>query len=392
MKTERFSIHGIAFNASPYGERWRLRWTYPVGKRNQRYFPTLAACRKFAKALAGQVRDGLLLLDGPDAHTWKQVTKELEGIDVPLVQIVREWKQRKASFAIAGVSLADAYARFIDDKTSGIGKVSVYRLRDYKKASKFAELAPDVLVDAIDEGQVIGFLQHWGKDKAPRTVFNMRNNLATFFEWCVGEGIASRNVITASKKLNRKRMKPDRGPLVMWTAEELRQIFATVEPRMVPVIALAAFGCCRTYEISRLDWSNVRFETGFLEVPLSSNRKTRKRRLYPMPENLIRWLGACRGDGAISPTSNGDYLADLIKTQSRRAGLDHKRNAHRHTCIAALVSLGKSKPEVAMWSGNSVDEIEASYEEQLYPQEAQDWFSIFPGSGLKPCNFAEKSA
>ena len=56
-----------------------------------------------------------------------------------------------------------------------------------------------------------------------------------------------------------------------------------------PFLAIGGFAGLRSAEIERLDWKNVNFERGFIEVR-ADTCKTRARRLVPISENLRAWL------------------------------------------------------------------------------------------------------
>src|SRR4030095_16233873 len=58
--------------------------------------------------------------------------------------------------------------------------------------------------------------------------------------------------------------------------------------------ALAAFTGIRSAELLRLEWSEINFEKGHIEVK-AQKAKTATRRLVPIQPNLAKWLAPYRG-------------------------------------------------------------------------------------------------
>jgi hypothetical protein len=58
-----------------------------------------------------------------------------------------------------------------------------------------------------------------------------------------------------------------------------------------------------------------------------------------------------------------------------------KRNALRHSFISYKLALMPDTARVAMECGNSPDVIFAHYRELVAPQQASEWFNVFPPQG-----------
>jgi len=144
---------------------------------------------------------------------------------------------------------------------------------------------------------------------------------------------------------------------------------------LLPYLAIGAFAGLRNAEIRRLDWSNVRFDRGFIECEASMT-KTRRRRLVPMQDNLRAWLEPLRVPSG--PVILRRSVPGTLGALGRQAGLRWKRNALRHSYISNRLALMPDTARVALECGNSSDMIFQHYRELVTPDEAKAWFNILP--------------
>lgn len=78
--------------------------------------------------------------------------------------------------------------------------------------------------------------------------------------------------------------------VVIFSPEEASKILNAAGRHLAtPFIAIGCFEGLRSEEIKRLDWKNVNFERGFIEVR-ADICKTKARRLVPISDNLRAWL------------------------------------------------------------------------------------------------------
>lgn len=71
--------------------------------------------------------------------------------------------------------------------------------------------------------------------------------------------------------------------------EELARLLEASSERTLPYWAIGAFAGLRSAELARLDWSDVHFESGLIEVKASKS-KTASRRFVRIRPNLAAWL------------------------------------------------------------------------------------------------------
>ena len=243
------------------------------------------------------------------------------------------------------------------------------------------------------------------------------------------------------------------GKIEIFTPAELRELLGAASKEMVPFLAIGAFAGVRHAEIQRLDWKDVRFDAGIIEIH-AGNAKTATRRTVPILPNLRAWLLAHRHNedgteksGPVCPFSNvTDQIVSLLtkinkvrraeasgqksedggqgekqKAESRKrkgkketTGLrDHgttekdgaeaaefkwKHNGLRHSFISYRVAAIKNVAQVALEAGNSPAMIFSNYRELVTPKDAETWFGMVPpgtkakGKGKKIVDMPRQAA
>ena len=142
----------------------------------------------------------------------------------------------------------------------------------------------------------------------------------------------------------------------------------------------------RSAEILRLDWRNVNLKRRFVEVD-AGDAKTARRRLVPLCDAAFAWLEPrAKSEGQVVPRS-GDHgvYYDLAAAANRArvaAGLKTKfkwkKNGLRHSYCSYRVAATQDVAKTALESGNSPQMIFRHYLELTTPDEAKEWFGIFP--------------
>lgn len=164
---------------------------------------------------------------------------------------------------------------------------------------------------------------------------------------------------------------------------------------MIPFLAIGAFAGLRSAEIERLDWHDVRFDSGFIVVE-KGKAKTAARRVVPVTENLKAWLkpyaksrGEVWGHGQTylyhvlrATTAATGIEADLEKRIEALEPVQWKQNALRHSYISYRVADIQDVNKVALEAGNSSAMIFSNYRELVAPQDAKKWFAVKPGPEL----------
>ena len=126
-----------------------------------------------------------------------------------------------------------------------------------------------------------------------RTRNNYRGALCTIFSYARKQRYLTRNVETEAECITEAGEKAQRkdGDLRkrIYTAEEMQTILDNLPTKWIPLVVLGAFAGIRTAEIRRLEWQDVDWAAGHIEL---EKRKTKvgRRRLLMMSEQLQAWL------------------------------------------------------------------------------------------------------
>lgn len=147
--------------------------------------------------------------------------------------------------------------------------------------------------------------------------------------------------------------------------------------KTLPYWAIGAFAGLRSAELERLDWSEVDFEAGLIEVK-ASKAKTASCRLVTMQPNLKAWLAPyCnRRSGSVCPIG----LRKKLEADREKAGLleNWPNNALRHSFGSYHLAQFKDAAALALQMGNSPTMIFKHYRELVKPKDAERYWSIKP--------------
>jgi integrase len=262
---------------------------------------------------------------------------------------------------------------------------------------------------------------------SPRTRNNIRNSVQTLF----GFAKAKRYLPKDHDEIESVAVVKDRdGEIEVFTPAELAEILKSANERMIPFLVLGAFAGIRHSEIQRLDWNNIHFDDGIIEIG-AAKAKTASRRIVPIVPNLREWLVKFRQDsGRVVAFNNVAFELHIItkrvnevrraawaaakgiklkpvepkhKKPAKRARAggkqkgdvppgaetakeEHwnpfawKHNALRHSFISYRVANTQDVAKVSLEAGNSPQMIFRHYRELVRPADAEKWFAIGPKS------------
>lgn len=216
----------------------------------------------------------------------------------------------------------------------------------------------------------------------------MEGALRTFYAFAKRKGYLGK-AETAIESVE-SNPKPASDPKVL-TPDQLMQVFQHVTARnrkLVPFIALGAFGGIRAAEIERLNWEeHIDLEERRIQLP-SSVTKTNRRRVVPISDTLAAWLESC-------PVRSGPVY-DLSNTsRSRKAalkgsGVQWPHNGLRHGFVSYEMARTGDASKTAETCGHGVAMLQTNYKQLVKRTEAERWFSITPE--LVKSGWPDKSA
>jgi integrase len=282
---------------------------------------------------------------------------------VPLEEAVRELlKNRRA---------AGASARYCKD----------LRLR----LTRFCSAFPDRTLADISTAEIDTWLASLNLAPLGRNTYRLR--LGTLFafgmtrRWCTENPVA-----------HTTRAKQTDGDIQILSVAQTAQLLEAASKETLPFWAISAFCGLRRSEVERLDWAQVDFESGLIEVK-ARHSKTQRRRLVTMQPNLRSWLAPYRAHrGPVCPRN----LRLRTEADRERAGLRHNwpTNALRHGYGSFHLAHFKDAAALALQMGNSVDVIFRHYRELVRPKDAERYWQIKPGetaAGKKVVSFPARA-
>jgi Site-specific recombinase XerD len=210
-----------------------------------------------------------------------------------------------------------------------------------------------------------------GLKLAPVTRNTFRRDLRTLFSFGMTRRYCAENPVLQTAKA-----KETDGDIEILSVAQTAKLLESAAADTLPFWAIGAFAGLRRSEIERLDWAQVDFESGLIEVK-ARHSKTARRRLITMQPNLRAWLAPYRAHrGAVSPSS----LRLRTEADRDRAGLreDWPPNALRHSFGSYHLAHFKDAAALALQMGNSVDVIFRHYRELVKPKEAARYWQIKP--------------
>jgi integrase len=208
---------------------------------------------------------------------------------------------------------------------------------------------------------------------APITRNTFRRDLRTLFSFGMTRRYCAENPVLQTRKA-----KETDGDIEILSVAQTAKLLESASEGTLPFWAIGAFAGLRRSEIERLDWAQVDFESGVIEVK-ARHSKTATRRLVMMQPNLCAWLAPYRAHrGNFCP----ENLRVRIEADRDRAGLRENwpPNALRHSFGSYHLAHFKDAPALALQMGNSPDVIFRYYRELVKPKDAARYWQIKPSA------------
>lgn len=216
---------------------------------------------------------------------------------------------------------------------------------------------------------------------APQGRNNYRAVISSLFSYAV-----KRSYVSANPVANTERAKVVSEAPAILTLPECVALLNACDSDTLAFVAISLFAGLRAAEVQKLDWAEVDFDGGYIEVK-ASKAKTARRRLVPVSANLAKWLKPYgESTGAVVPTG----LRKRFDAVKERAGLtDWPQNAMRHSYASYRLAECQDAARVSLEMGNSPQMIFAHYRELVKPKDAALFWKIAP-TKPKPRSTNEK--
>ena len=346
-----------------------------VGKRRRKFFEAEAQAKSFAAFKNAELkRNGV---EGAEFPTSLRVMAQ-NAVELlkPFGKTVTDAVQYYVAHLKASersCTVKQLLAELLDAKESkGVSRRHLDDLR--QRAGRFAASFGERIVATIRGREIEEWLD--SLNVGPQTHNHYRNALRLAFNFAVRREYASENPAAKTEKANVLRAAP--GILTVTQAARLLEI---ATPDILPHIAIGLFAGLRRAELERLDWSEVDFESGLIEVKAAKS-KTAQRRFATLQPNLREWLLPVRKYRG-SVTSE-DFNKHFIQARVAAGITQWPDNALRHSFASYHLAHFKNAASTALELGHHDSRITfAHYRELVKPKEAERYWNIKPEASAK---------
>lgn len=256
-------------------------------------------------------------------------------------------------------------------KADGVGERHLsdldYRLR------YFAEEFDGKLVAEITSADIDDWLRSLNVGAQTRNHY--RANVLQAFNFAVRHGYAPINPVEGAAKAKVVGGRPG-----ILTVEQASALLTNVPSNVLPYFAVGLFAGLRRAEIERLDWSEIDFESGLIEVKAEKS-KTAMRRFVTLQPNLREWLLPKRKlKGSVTPQP--ETFRQIFDNARTAAGISEwPDNALRHSFASYHLAAFKNAASTALELGHHDSRVTfAHYRELVRPKEAERFWKLRPAA------------
>ena len=412
---------------------------YQDGVRKRPTFTELRAARDEANVIVNRLGNAdadVLTLTSADRSAYLRARQLLDPLGVHVENAAAEFVQAKRVLGDVPLLLAAEYyvqrhpTRIAPQPVMAVAEEMLkVKQSDGLSAEYLRHLRYDMNKFAAafqgNIGTVMGpDVDKWlrGLGVSPRTRNNLRASVQTLFAFAKTQRYLPKDHDEIDAVMLAKNAVSE---IEIFTPKEMAEILAHADKQLIPFLALGAFAGIRHAEIQRLEWADIQFDAGIVEIR-AAKAKTASRRTVPILDNLRAWLlarhrevGLVCGDldtkneiPALVQTINESrravwakanrVSADVLNESENRARDDAakakdkappgaetaniegwpafawKHNALRHSFISYRVADIQNVAQVALEAGNSPQMIFKHYRELVRPDAAKAWFAIAP--------------
>ena len=379
-------------------DEFTLSWK-EGGRRKVRSFSSMDEARMVAQQTTVRLTNGFSTGDEATKRDI-ELLRHCEGLakkfGVTLAAAIDEWVSART--AVVGITLSDAVRFYQANRTdllavksivqvaeefvesrraSGVSAIYVRNCRDHLNRFSSNVGGNIAAVTVVDINRFLASLKRLG----PVSKNGIRRNIVTMFGFAKRQGYLHPERKTAAEQS--EKFKEPESEIEIFTPEEMTSLLLVSHARILPLVAIGAFAGIRSAEIRRLDWEDIKWDRGHIEIA-GRKAKTAARRLVPLPDNLKAWLAPWREETGpiISITDPAGALNDIAVKAQIPGGW--RQNALRHSFISYRVALTGDVARTALEAGNSPKMIFRHYREVVDEATARTWFSIVPPDGWQP--------
>jgi integrase len=245
----------------------------------------------------------------------------------------------------------------------------------FSRYTRFCATFGSRLVHEVTDKEVAKWL--YSMDLAPVSFNNWTDRISFLFGYGVENGYLDKNPI--DKRLRREN--PIDEKVEVFSVDDITKLLCAAaegQPELVPMIALGAFTGVRIAELHRLEYQDINFSTGFVEVA-GFKAKSRSHRKIPIQPNLLEWLIPYSGQSGLIWTSTKTVFQHRIAKLCRDTGVTRRKNGLRHSYATYHINLWEDENKLSIEMGHrSGNMIFAHYKGEATKQDAERYFQIRP--------------
>jgi len=316
-------------------------------------------------------RGQVLSLSTADWQSYIAAKNLLEPFGMPLHEAIEEYIAIRKRKKILEKRVGEIVDELLKAKeNAGLSRRYIDTLRTY--LLRFGE-SFQTNIGSISTGAITRWLD--SLKVGPRSYNNVRQAVVTLFNFARRRGYLAKGETTEATDV--ETVRDDESEIAILTPAELLKLLRKSKPDYELYFALAAFTGIRSAELLRLEWSEINFEKGHIEVK-ALKVKTATRRLVPIQPNLAKWLEPYRGSkGKLFKSRR---TVDSAIKFAKRMGIPWKANCLRHSYATYRLSIVPDAGRIALEMGNSPAKLFTNYRDLDRHNHAPEWFAIEPPS------------
>ncbi len=243
----------------------------------------------------------------------------------------------------ASEKVSIAVREFLADRQKD--ELSQRYLKDLKiRLTRFSQTFSERTLASIAASEI----NDWLRAFKPFHRNSFRAHLSVLFSYAVERGWCLANPVAKVKKV--KAIPPIR----ILAPEQLAKVLESASEETLPFWLIGGLAGLRRAEIERLEWKDIRFNSGLIEVP-ALKAKTASRRFVKIQPNLKDWLEPYKDrTGKVCPIN----LRKLLEEDRINAGW---WTAKQGAVITPGKGIDRTKIKLKPWPSNSLRHSFASY-------------------------------
>jgi integrase len=346
------------------------------GNRKRSFFETEAQAKSFAAFKNNELKlKGAEHAEFPTALRVmaQEAVKQLKPHGKTITDAVRHYVAHLEASEKSCAAVQLVKELLAAKKADGVSERHLSDIRS--RLSVFAEKFDGQMVATITSKEIDTWLR--SLPVAPLTRNHYRQVAVLAFNFAVRAGYATANPAARAAKAKVVGQAPE-----ILSVSEAASLLEAATPDVLPYIAIGLFAGLRRAELERLDWSEIDFDSGLIEVT-AQNSKTAQRRFVTMQPNLRDWLLPLRQHkGNVTPQNCFRELFEEARAAARIT--EWPDNALRHSFASYHLAHFKNAASTALEVGHHDSRITfAHYRELVKPKDAERYWSIRPATTEK---------